>query len=249
MSPPRRLFPVTTDLTYKPPAFKYFYDYLRLVKQAVPYKLLYFSKVSLLLVFSVGGGKMGTVPCATKTILCLWSWTCCFHESYSPSSIQYSSFDSLPNYFAGEQDHTEQTQEDPGKHIVVLEVVFLDSSSRSLYRENDHCFWWFLQISCLNLAFSQEEVIGPKKKRKVSEPEKLLLEGRKWCSFWHILEGVSSHCHLAIKDLYSLPIFNSSTYRMYFCMFICLVKTLDCEETASTIVVMTMSTDSTCLMF
>ncbi|XP_049660111.1 HORMA domain-containing protein 2 isoform X1 [Accipiter gentilis] len=35
------------------------------------------------------------------------------------------------------------------------------------------------QISCLNLAFSQEEVIGPKKKRKVSEPEKLLLEGRK----------------------------------------------------------------------
>ncbi|NXI41217.1 HORM2 protein, partial [Galbula dea] len=33
--------------------------------------------------------------------------------------------------------------------------------------------------SCLNLAFSQEEVIGPKKKRKVSEPEKLLLEGRK----------------------------------------------------------------------
>ncbi|XP_013810258.1 HORMA domain-containing protein 2 isoform X2 [Apteryx mantelli] len=35
------------------------------------------------------------------------------------------------------------------------------------------------QISCLNLAFSQEEVIGPKKKRKVSEPDKLLLEGRK----------------------------------------------------------------------
>ncbi|XP_062446176.1 HORMA domain-containing protein 2 [Rhea pennata] len=35
------------------------------------------------------------------------------------------------------------------------------------------------QISCLNLSFSQEEVIGPKKKRKVSEPEKLLLEGRK----------------------------------------------------------------------
>ncbi|KAM9371553.1 LOW QUALITY PROTEIN: HORMA domain-containing protein 2 [Phaethornis superciliosus] len=38
------------------------------------------------------------------------------------------------------------------------------------------------QISCLNLAFSQEEVTGPKKKRKVSEPEKPLLEGRK-CSF------------------------------------------------------------------
>ncbi|KAM6377581.1 HORMA domain-containing protein 2 [Pluvialis apricaria] len=35
------------------------------------------------------------------------------------------------------------------------------------------------QISCLNLAFSQEEVIEPKKKRKVSEPEKLLLGGRK----------------------------------------------------------------------
>ncbi|NXK12060.1 HORM2 protein, partial [Herpetotheres cachinnans] len=35
------------------------------------------------------------------------------------------------------------------------------------------------KISCLNLASSQEEVIGPKKKRKVSEPEKLLLEGRK----------------------------------------------------------------------
>ncbi|POI33871.1 hypothetical protein CIB84_002378 [Bambusicola thoracicus] len=35
------------------------------------------------------------------------------------------------------------------------------------------------KISCLNLEFSQEEVIGPKKKRKVSEPEKLLLEGRK----------------------------------------------------------------------
>ncbi|NXG78810.1 HORM2 protein, partial [Baryphthengus martii] len=35
------------------------------------------------------------------------------------------------------------------------------------------------KISCLNLAFSQEEVTGPKKKRKVSEPEKLLLESRK----------------------------------------------------------------------
>ncbi|KFM05564.1 HORMA domain-containing protein 2, partial [Aptenodytes forsteri] len=35
------------------------------------------------------------------------------------------------------------------------------------------------KIDCLNLAFSQEEVIGPKKKRKVSEPDKLLLEGRK----------------------------------------------------------------------
>ncbi|KAF1542136.1 HORMA domain-containing protein 2, partial [Eudyptula minor] len=35
------------------------------------------------------------------------------------------------------------------------------------------------KMNCLNLAFSQEEVIGPKKKRKVSEPEKLLLEGRK----------------------------------------------------------------------
>nr|XP_021143869.1 HORMA domain-containing protein 2 isoform X1 [Columba livia]XP_021143870.1 HORMA domain-containing protein 2 isoform X1 [Columba livia]XP_021143871.1 HORMA domain-containing protein 2 isoform X1 [Columba livia]XP_021143872.1 HORMA domain-containing protein 2 isoform X1 [Columba livia]XP_021143873.1 HORMA domain-containing protein 2 isoform X1 [Columba livia] len=35
------------------------------------------------------------------------------------------------------------------------------------------------QISCLNLVFSQEEVTGPAKKRKVSEPEKLLLEGRK----------------------------------------------------------------------
>ncbi|NXC70907.1 HORM2 protein, partial [Anhinga anhinga] len=35
------------------------------------------------------------------------------------------------------------------------------------------------KINSLNLAFSQEEVIGPKKKRKVSEPEELLLEGRK----------------------------------------------------------------------
>ncbi|XP_009460993.1 PREDICTED: HORMA domain-containing protein 2 [Nipponia nippon] len=35
------------------------------------------------------------------------------------------------------------------------------------------------QINCLNLAFSQEEVIGPKKKRKVSEPEKPLLQGGK----------------------------------------------------------------------
>ncbi|NXL45278.1 HORM2 protein, partial [Podilymbus podiceps] len=35
------------------------------------------------------------------------------------------------------------------------------------------------KINCLNLAFSQEEVTGPKKKRKVSEPEELLLEGRK----------------------------------------------------------------------
>ncbi|XP_010158233.1 PREDICTED: HORMA domain-containing protein 2-like, partial [Eurypyga helias] len=35
------------------------------------------------------------------------------------------------------------------------------------------------KISCLNLALSQEEVIGPKKKRKVSEPEELLLEARK----------------------------------------------------------------------
>ncbi|XP_054700072.1 HORMA domain-containing protein 2 isoform X3 [Grus americana] len=39
------------------------------------------------------------------------------------------------------------------------------------------------QLSCLDLAFSQQEVIGPKKKRKVSEPEKLLLEGGKLCSF------------------------------------------------------------------
>ncbi|XP_064024398.1 HORMA domain-containing protein 2 isoform X3 [Pogoniulus pusillus] len=35
------------------------------------------------------------------------------------------------------------------------------------------------QVSCLNLGFSQEEVAGPKKKRKVSEPEQPLLEGRK----------------------------------------------------------------------
>ncbi|NWI27411.1 HORM2 protein, partial [Sula dactylatra] len=35
------------------------------------------------------------------------------------------------------------------------------------------------KTNSLNLVFSQEEVIGPKKKRKVSEPEKLLLEGRK----------------------------------------------------------------------
>ncbi|NXB51390.1 HORM2 protein, partial [Leucopsar rothschildi] len=35
------------------------------------------------------------------------------------------------------------------------------------------------KINLLNLAFSQEEVIGPEKKRKVSEPKKLLLNGRK----------------------------------------------------------------------
>ncbi|NWW70532.1 HORM2 protein, partial [Climacteris rufus] len=35
------------------------------------------------------------------------------------------------------------------------------------------------KINLLNLAFSQEEVIGPKKKRKVSEPEKLPLNSRK----------------------------------------------------------------------
>ncbi|XP_039936947.1 HORMA domain-containing protein 2 isoform X1 [Hirundo rustica] len=35
------------------------------------------------------------------------------------------------------------------------------------------------QINLLNLAFSQEEVAGPEKKRKVSEPEKLPLNGRK----------------------------------------------------------------------
>ncbi|KAF4792761.1 HORMA domain-containing protein 2 [Turdus rufiventris] len=39
------------------------------------------------------------------------------------------------------------------------------------------------EINLLNLAFSQEEVIGPEKKRKVSEPEKLLLNSRKLCSF------------------------------------------------------------------
>ncbi|XP_008641200.1 PREDICTED: HORMA domain-containing protein 2 isoform X3 [Corvus brachyrhynchos] len=39
------------------------------------------------------------------------------------------------------------------------------------------------QINLLNLAFSQEEVIGPEKKRKVSEPEKLPLNSRKLCSF------------------------------------------------------------------
>lgn len=53
-----------------PRSFAYFYDYLRLVKKAMLYKLLYFLKVSLLLVFSVGDGEMGTVPCATKTVLC-----------------------------------------------------------------------------------------------------------------------------------------------------------------------------------
>lgn len=87
----------------------------------MPYKLLYFSKVSLLLLFSVGDGQMGAAPCATKTILC----PSCFHKSHSPNSIQYSSFGSLPNCFSGEQDHTEQTQEDPGEHMVVLEVIFL----------------------------------------------------------------------------------------------------------------------------
>ncbi|NWZ83535.1 HORM2 protein, partial [Poecile atricapillus] len=35
------------------------------------------------------------------------------------------------------------------------------------------------KINLLNLAFSQEEVIGPEKKRKVSEPKKLPLNGRK----------------------------------------------------------------------
>ncbi|XP_068017956.1 HORMA domain-containing protein 2 isoform X2 [Melanerpes formicivorus] len=35
------------------------------------------------------------------------------------------------------------------------------------------------QMSCLDLGFSQEEVTGPRKKRKVSEPEKPFLEGRK----------------------------------------------------------------------
>ncbi|NXH94690.1 HORM2 protein, partial [Pachycephala philippinensis] len=35
------------------------------------------------------------------------------------------------------------------------------------------------KINLLNLAFSQEEVIGPEKKRKVSEPEKLPLNGKK----------------------------------------------------------------------
>ncbi|NXS33520.1 HORM2 protein, partial [Pomatostomus ruficeps] len=35
------------------------------------------------------------------------------------------------------------------------------------------------EINLLNLAFSQEEVTGAKKKRKVSEPEKLPLNGRK----------------------------------------------------------------------
>uniref|UniRef100_A0A8C9KXK8 HORMA domain-containing protein n=2 Tax=Serinus canaria TaxID=9135 RepID=A0A8C9KXK8_SERCA len=39
------------------------------------------------------------------------------------------------------------------------------------------------EINLLNLAFSQEEVIGPEKKRKVSEPEKLPLNSRKLCSF------------------------------------------------------------------
>ncbi|NXM95338.1 HORM2 protein, partial [Sylvia borin] len=35
------------------------------------------------------------------------------------------------------------------------------------------------KVNLLNLAFSQEEVVGPEKKRKVSEPEKLPLNGRK----------------------------------------------------------------------
>ncbi|NXR46119.1 HORM2 protein, partial [Hippolais icterina] len=35
------------------------------------------------------------------------------------------------------------------------------------------------KVNLLNLAFSQEEVVGPKKKRKVSEPEKLTLNSRK----------------------------------------------------------------------
>ncbi|NXM31245.1 HORM2 protein, partial [Oxyruncus cristatus] len=35
------------------------------------------------------------------------------------------------------------------------------------------------KINLLNLTFSQEEVTGPEKKRKVSEPEKLPLNGRK----------------------------------------------------------------------
>ncbi|XP_064248543.1 HORMA domain-containing protein 2 isoform X1 [Passer domesticus] len=39
------------------------------------------------------------------------------------------------------------------------------------------------EINLMNLAFSQEEVIGPEKKRKVSEPEKLPLNNRELCSF------------------------------------------------------------------
>lgn len=140
----------------------------------------------------------GSCPLATKSIPCPWSWTCCLHNCYIPSSFQYSSFDSLPNCFSGEQDHTEQSQEDPGIHMTLLEAVLFNSCCRSVPCENDPCFWWFLQINLLNLAFSQEEVIGPEKKRKVSEPEKQPLRGRKLCSFWHTmqLEGVSLHCHL-----------------------------------------------------
>lgn len=144
----------------------------------------------------------GSCPLATKPSHCPWSWTCCLHNSYIPSSIQGSSFGSLPNCFSGEQDHTEQSQEDPGTHMTLLEAVLLNSCCRSVPSENDPCFWWFLQINLLNLAFSQEEVIGPEKKRKVSEPEKLLLNSRKLCSFWHTihLEGVSLHCHLTATD-------------------------------------------------
>lgn len=100
-----------------------------------------------------------------------------------PAPSSTPSFDSLPNCFSGEQDHTEQSQEDPGTHVTLLEAVLLNSCCRSVPCENDPGFWWLLQINLLSLAFSQEEAVGPEKKKKVSEPEKLLLNGRKLCSF------------------------------------------------------------------
>nr|XP_041575332.1 HORMA domain-containing protein 2 isoform X5 [Taeniopygia guttata] len=75
----------------------------------------------------------------------------------------------------------------PGRKTEASSFCLEDKGSKNKrgIKETDRmpCSRACQEINLLSLAFSQEEVIGPEKKRKVSEPEKLPLNGRKLCSF------------------------------------------------------------------
>ncbi|XP_068065298.1 HORMA domain-containing protein 2 isoform X3 [Anomalospiza imberbis] len=75
----------------------------------------------------------------------------------------------------------------PGRKTEASSFCIEDKGSKKKrgIKETDRmpCSRLCQEINLLSLAFSQEEVIGPEKKRKVSEPDKLPLNGRKLCSF------------------------------------------------------------------
>lgn len=106
----------------------------------MPYQLLHSSKISLLLLFSVSDGEMGPVPLPPNPFPVPEAEAVAYITLTFPAPSSTPSFDSLPNCFSGEQDHTEQSQEDPGTHMTLLEAVLLNSCCRSVPCENDPGF-------------------------------------------------------------------------------------------------------------